>query len=201
MDMPMIEVIDFDGWLKTYKPEDPEYYAIYDPETFKVTGVYPKGPAEEKKYKIKIETVVAEEIVNGVLSLSLLSVDVENEDLVISEKELYINTETNFYKLKSRAADLISVSLSVKYVKNEKNIYFTASDNLLKQKEKFKDYNLPCLFYITDQNDPNMLFETIEINLTELFASKELVFPLDVGKEKFSVFTKRIFNNYYFSIK
>jgi hypothetical protein len=197
----MIETLDFDGWLKTYKPEDTVYYAIYDPETFRVTGVYPRGPAEEKKHKIKIETVVAEEIVNGKLNLSLLSVDVENEDLIISEKEFYISTETNFYKIKSNSRDLVSVSLSVKYVSEEKKIYFTASNNLLRQKDKYSEYTAPCLFYITDQNDPNILYETIELSLSELFLKRELEFSLDIGKEKFSVYTKRIFNNYYFVIK
>lgn len=197
----MINTLDFDGWLKTYKPEDPIYYAIYNPDTFKVIGVYPKGPAEEKKYKIKIETVIAEEIINGKLSLSLLSVDVENEELIISEKELYTTFNTVFYKLSNLTTDLITVSLSVKYLKKEKQLYFTASNNLLKQADKFKDYVIPILFYITNHNDPNLLYDTVELYLPELFLKKEIVVPLDVGKDKFSIFTKKIFNSYYFTIK
>lgn len=197
----MIETLDFDGWLKTYKPEEPVYYAIYNPETCKVTGVYPKGPSAGKKHKIKIETVIAEEIINGKINLSLLTVDIENEELVISEKEVYTSAYSNFYKLQSTARDLISVSLSVKYIKQEKKLYFTASDNLIKQKDKFESYKLPCLFYITNQNDPNVLYDTIELNLTELFSKKEIAFHLDMEQKKFSIFTKKIFNNYYFVIQ
>jgi hypothetical protein len=197
----MIETLDFDGWFKTYKPEETVYYAIYDPETFKVVGVYPKGPAESKEYKIKIETVIAEEIINGSLNLSFLTVDIETENLIISENQISVKTDSNFYKLESNMVDLISISLSIKYIKEEKKLYFNASENLLKQKDKFKDHILPCLFYITDYNDPNILYETVKLNLDELFSKQEVKFTLDIGKEKFSIFTKKIFNSYYFVIK
>lgn len=198
MDINNIESLDFENWLKNYSPPTIRYFAIYDPETFRVVGIYPTGPAEEKQYKIPIETVVAEEIMNGKVSLSLLSVDVETEELIISEKEFYITSDTNFYKIRSDSKDLISVSLTLQYIKEEKKLCFIASDNLLRQQEKFKDYTSPCLFYITNYNDPNILYDTINLTLKDLFLKKQLEFYLEIEKEKFSVFTKKILNSYYF---
>lgn len=198
MDIDNSQSLDFDNWLKNYTSVEVKYFAIYDPENFKVVGIYPKGPAEDKQYKIPVETVVAEEIINGKVALSLLSVDVETEELIISEKEFYITTDTNFYKITSESRDLVSVSLTLKHVIKDKKLYFIASDNLIKQKEKFKDYKSACLFYITNYNDPNVLYDTIVIDLEELFSKKQLEFILDTEKVKFSVFTKKIFNSYYF---
>jgi hypothetical protein len=190
--------LDFDNWLKNYTSIEVKYFAIYDPENFKVVGIYPKGPAEDKQHKIPIETVIAEEIINGKVALSLLSVDVESEELIISEKEFYITTDTNFYKITSESRDLVSVSLTLKHVIKDKKLYFTASDNLIKQKDKFKNYKSACLFYITNYYDPNVLYDTIVIDIEELFSKKQLEFILDTEKIKFSVFTRKIFNSYYF---
>jgi hypothetical protein len=198
MDTDLSDSLDFETWLKQCIPLEVQYFAIYDPESFRVTGIYPKGPAEEKKYKIPIESIIAEEIINGKVSLSILSVDVETEELIISEKEFYITTDTNFYKIQSNSRDLVSVSLTVKYIKEEKKLYFIASDNLLRQQEKFKDYTSPCLFYITNYNDPNILYDTISLTMNDLFLKKQLEFMLDIEKGKFSVFTKKILNSYYF---
>lgn len=198
MDIDNSQSLDFDNWLKNYTSVEVKYFAIYDPENFKVVGIYPKGPAEDKQYKIPVETVIAEEIINGKVALSLLSVDVETEELIISEKEFYITTDTNFYKITSEYRDLVSVSLTLKHVIKDKKLYFIASDNLIKQKEKFKDYKSACLFYITNYNDPNILYDTIVIDLEELFSKKQLEFIIDTEKVKFSVFTKKIFNSYYF---
>lgn len=193
------ESIDFDNWLKNLTPIEVKYFAIYDPENFKVVGIYPKGPAEDKEYKIPVETVVAEEIINGKVALSLLSVDIEAEELIISEKEFYITTDTNFYKITSESRNLVSVSLTLKHHVKDKKLCFIASDNLIKQKEKFKDYKSSCLFYITDYNDPNILYDTIVVDIEELFSKKQLEFMLDIEKDKFSVFTRKIFNSYYFA--
>lgn len=198
MDISENESSEFENWLKDYTHAEVKYFAIYEPENFKVIGIYPKGPADEKQYKIPIETVVAEEIINGKVALSILSVDVETEELIISEKEFYITADTNFYKIKSESRDLISVSLTLKYIKENKKLYFIASDNLIRQQEKFKNYKSECLFYVTNYNDPNILYETITLDLENLFSKKQLEFTLDIEKEKFSVFTKKIFNSYYF---
>jgi hypothetical protein len=200
MNQEVSNTMDFDSWLAEYVPKEIEYYAVYDPDTFLITGIYPSGPAQEKPYKIKIENILAEEIINGSVNLSRLSIDLENQELVIKENYIFSNQNYNFYRIDSKIENLVNVSLTIKYVNSERSIYFIPSDNLIKTKEKFVEYKKPCLFYITSENDPNILYDTIHLELDNLFSSKKLIFPLDTCGKKFSVYTKKIFKNYYLTI-
>jgi hypothetical protein len=192
---------DFDSWIENYKPEEISYYAIYDPSSFKVIGIYPKGPAEDKANKIKIETIIAEEIISGKIGLSSLTVNVEDEELIVSEQNYFTKSDTIFYRLKSSSEDLVKANLTVIYYRSDNKIVFSISSNLRKQKEKYIDSKENFLFYLTDSNDPNKLFHTVEIPVEKLFELDQLEFNVEIEKEKFSVFTKKVFNNYYFSIR
>ena len=77
----MEEVIDFDTWIKNYIPQEIEFYAIYDPESYQVIGIYPEVAAAEKTYKIKIDKDLAEDIQNGIVKMNSCFVDVEAQEL------------------------------------------------------------------------------------------------------------------------
>jgi hypothetical protein len=192
---------DFDSWIENYKPEEISYYAIYDTSSFQVIGIYPKGPAEDKPNKIKIETFIAEEIISGKIGLSLLSVNVDDQELIISEQNYFTKTDTTFCKLGSSSEDLVRANLTVIYYRSDHKMIFNISSNIRKQKEKYINIKENFLFYLTDFYNPNKLFHTIEIPVEKLFERDQLEFNVEIEKETFSVYTKKIFNNYYFAIK
>jgi hypothetical protein len=48
----MEEIIDFDSWLQQYTAPQVEYWAIFEPTTGEVTGIYPDPAANDKQNKI-----------------------------------------------------------------------------------------------------------------------------------------------------
>jgi len=50
----MEEVIDFDSWLQNYTPPEVEFWAIYDPETSAVIGIYPSFAANDKQKPVQL---------------------------------------------------------------------------------------------------------------------------------------------------
>jgi len=194
----MDEQINFDTWIQSLVPHDPEYYAIYDPETNIVIGIYPAGSAKDKPYKIKIDSIIAEEINLGKINLSSCVVDPFTTELNILNNSKYQN-ERYFHQIKSNVANLYLPTLNLKYLKDEKKLYFIASDSLREVKEKFS-YITQFYFYITVKNDPDLLYQIIKLNHEEIF-SKEFSLDLDIDIQKYSIFTKKIFKNYYLSIR
>ena len=51
-------------------------------------------------------------------------------------------------------------------------------------------------FYITDYNDPNILYQTIQIPILELEGKNVTVDQLTTVPKEFSVYTRRLFKNY-----
>jgi hypothetical protein len=82
----MEEVIDFDTLIKNYVPQEIKFYAIYDPESYQVVGIYPEVAAIEKTHKIKIDKELAEDIQNGIIKMNSCFVDVEAQELQIIEQ-------------------------------------------------------------------------------------------------------------------
>jgi hypothetical protein len=194
----MIEQLNFDSWLQSFVPEDPEYYAIYDPETYAVTGIYPEGSAKEKSYKIKIDPMLAEEINSGKISLNSCVANPLDNEITISNSSKYKN-EKYFHQIKSNVSTLNLPTLTLRYLKNQKELCFVPSESLKEHKEIFsyiKEYN----FYITAKNDPDLLYQIINVSHEEIFEQNFSV-KLNIDLEKYSIFTKKIFKNYFFSVR
>lgn len=200
MDQKTNDFLDFDSWLESHVSVKPEYYVVYDENTLAITGIYPKGPAQHKQHKVKVDTILAEEIIKGAISLSRLEIDLEQNELILKTNTVS-NLKNNFIKIDSKIEDLVSVSLTIQYNQKENILSFITSENLISIKDKFKDYHKPFLFYITANNDPNILYDTIEIDKEQMFQPEKFSFPLDVENQKFSVYTIKLFKHYYFSIK
>jgi succinyl-CoA synthetase beta subunit len=79
----MEEIIDFDSWLQQYTAPQVEYWAIFEPTTGEVTGIYPDPAADDKQYKIKIDSDLAEDIHNGIIQMSSCFVDIDSETIEI----------------------------------------------------------------------------------------------------------------------
>jgi len=188
----MEEVIDFDKWYQDHKIEI-EYWAVYDPETGKVKGIYPNQSADNFEHKIKIDQEIGEAIGDGRISLANCYIDFESDTLEIIEIKSLIKIDDVLHRIiDSYWADSKDPDLTVK-VKGD-NLIFSLSDKVKSKKRIHYNGDTIMDFYITEYNDPNILFEKFSIQLNQLI-EEEKSFQIKLPK-KFSVYTRRIFKKY-----
>lgn len=190
----MEKVIDFDEWYLSNKTFEVEYWAVYDPDTGKVQGVYPNSSADAFKYKIKIDKDIGEAIGDGRISLFNCYIDFESDSLEIVEVQSLIKIDDILHRIiDSRWSDVQNPELTIK-VKN--NIVNFSLSEVVKSKKRIH-YSGDTLmnFYITAYNDPNVLYEKITIQLDKLITD-DIIFTINNLPIKFSIYTRRIFKKY-----
>lgn len=188
----MEEVIDFDKWYQSHKIEI-EYWAVYDPETGKVKGIYPNQSADNFEHKIKIDQETGEAIGDGRVSLANCYIDFESDTLEIIEIKSLIKIDDVLHRIvDSYWTDSKDPDLTVT-VKGD-NLIFSLSDKVKSKKRIHYNGDTIMDFYITEYNDPNILFEKFSIQLNQLI-EEEKSFQIKLP-QKFSVYTRRIFKKY-----
>lgn len=193
----MEQVIDFDTWIKNYVPPQVKYYAVYDPDTGEVKGVYPDNAAGEITHKIEIDNDLAEDIQNGIVRMNTCFVDLDSEKIEIVEKHSLRKIDDILHRIiDKKYAKCTAPDISVIYNSDIQKITIEMSDALRDKKLKF-DGETVVQFLITDYNDPHYIYETISFKLEDLKNQPQSV-PLNIAAKKFSVFTNRLFKNYVF---
>jgi hypothetical protein len=201
--------IDFDEWLSNYKPVDPEYVAVFDSQTGSVISVGPAHAFETEKNKISIDRELAESIINAEIKISSCVVDINLNKLEIAEiKNVYkiddvlhriISTE--YFDIKDPDVYLTH-NLENKTLKIELSKEFGGTK---KPKIPYKSRNIlwdgdtEMNFFITDYNDPNVLFEIFSVKINELIGNPKIVKYFNYTN--FSVYTRRLFKNYVIEYK
>ncbi len=188
----MEEVMDFDQWYLNHKIEI-VYWAVYDPETGKVTGIYPNESADEYQYKIQIDSEIGDAIGEGKISLSNCYIDFESDSLEITEIKSLLKIDDVLHRIPDvRWEDIPNPELIIKLVGKE--LTFSLSDQVKGKKRIHYSGDTVMNFYVAEYNDPNLLFKKINIQISEL-ANKDVIFNIDLP-EKFSIYTRRIFKKY-----
>lgn len=188
----MEKVIDFDKWYQDHKIEI-EYWAVYDPETGKVKGIYPNQSADNFEHKIKIDQETGEAIGDGRISLANCYIDFESDTLEIIEIKSLIKIDDVLHRIiDSYWTDSKDSDLTVT-VKGD-NLILSLSDKVKSKKRIHYNGDTIMDFYITEYNDPNILFEKFSIQLNQLI-EEEKSFQIKLP-QKFSVYTRRIFKKY-----
>jgi hypothetical protein len=196
----MEEVIDFDTWIKNYVPQEIVFYAIYDPETYQVVGIYPEVAAADKKYKIKIDNDLAEEIQNGIIKMNFCFVDVDAQELQIVEQNGIRKIDDIIHRIVEKKFSTIQKpDVIVSYDCETNIIKFEMSKTLRNRKIKWPEGTV-MQFLITSYNDPHIVFQTLTIDLEDLHQQDQQVSYIGNDK-RFSVYTRRLFKNYIFEIK
>jgi len=193
----MEEIIDFDSWLQQYITPQIEYWAIFEPTTGEVTGIYPDPAANDKQYKIKIDRDLAEDIHNGIVQMNSCFVDMDSETVEIVTRQSLTKID-----------DVLHRVIDKKYVPDQKNdiiIQYNELENkiifvlhsLSKSRKIQWAGSTEMQFFITAYNDPHNLYQTIVFQLTDLEqSSKEFIYT--DSHKPFSIFTRRILKNYVF---
>jgi hypothetical protein len=191
----MEEIIDFDSWLQQYTVPQVEYWAIFEPTTGEVTGIYPDLAAHDKQYKIKIGRDLAEDIHNGIIQMSFCFVDIDSETVEIVTKHSLIKIDDVLHRVIDRKyAPSQKNDIIIQYNELENKIIFVLP---IKTRKIQWDGSTEMQFFITAYNDPHNLYQTITFQLKDLEqSSKEFIYT--GSHNRFSIFTRRILKNYVF---
>lgn len=196
----MENMIDIEAWIKTVVVKDIEYYAVYN-EDGSVNTIFPSPDESSVPVPhIKIDSQIGKDISEGTRDIRNYRVDLKKRTLEEFTDLNEINGLSKIDDVLHRIIDkkwsnINNPDVSVKYVKNE-NILSFHINPLLKTQEWQGIQDM--VFLITEYNDPNALIKMINFNVNELVAYPQ-IFTIELP-EKFSIYTRRLFNNYTIEI-
>jgi hypothetical protein len=193
----MEEITDFDKWLQTIVVEPIEYYAIYNPQTAEVIGVYPKNSAKEIKHKVLIDLDLAESIFEGKISLKSCFVDeVDNELQVVQTQSVRKIDDILHRVVSNEFATFDEADLCITFNSELNTITLSLIEKLKRKKIRW-DNSTVLKFLITEYNDPHKIIQIITTTLDDLYITDQ-AFEYTGTDKNFSVFTSRVFKNYIF---
>jgi len=194
------ELMDFDEWISLPANQTIEYYVTFK-EDGSLLGVYPSHAIGDVQNKIKIDEDIAIAISNGVENLFSYKVDIPTRTLLkinrFSMHNLIKIDDVLHRIIDKKWSNINDPDIIVNYSRDDNLLNFSMSSQY--SKNIIWDGDTAMIFLITEYNDPNALIEMISIrvgDITENTKSFQLTLP-----NKFSVYTRRIFDKYVFEIK
>lgn len=191
----MEETVDFDEWIKTFVPAEPEYYAIYDVETGAVIGIYPEHSSIDFKNRLKIDRELAESVFSGKLNMSNCFVDFNADTLEIIQVHSLRKIDDILHRIIDKTySDATASDVVVRHFVKDKKIRFELTDFFTKRKIRWSG-DTELRFLVCSYNDPHKIYQLINFTLDEL-NSGEKEYKIETDDEKFSVFTTRVLKTY-----
>jgi len=194
------ELMDFDEWISLPANQTIEYYVTFK-EDGSLLGVYPSHAIGDVQNKIKIDEDIAIAISTGVENLFSYKVDIPTRTLLkinrFSMHNLIKIDDVLHRIIDKKWSNINDPDIIVNYSSDNNLLDFSMSSRY--SKNIVWDGDTAMIFLITEYNDPNALIEMISIrvgDITENTKSFQLTLP-----NKFSVYTRRIFDKYVFEIK
>lgn len=196
--------IDFDEWIKSFSISEIKFFAVFDPTTFAVTGVYPQHALPDTKNCTEIDRETADLINEGKLQLTSCFVDASSGKFEISEmtnlskiddvlhrvidKQWATDDDFDVYILHDTSKKSLTFELSSKYRGTRKSV----SD--VKRTVRWASGTVMS-FLVTDYNDPNIVRTSIKFPIDELINNQKTIECVDLDR-KFSIYTRRLFPSY-----
>jgi len=191
-----LDLAPFDEWIKTLEVPEETYFFEFDLDG-NVIALHPGPAVDHIKNKIQVDLDVALGIYDLGETLRHYKVDVIS-GRVIKVNLASITGLTKIDDVLHRVIDkkwskISKPDVAIEY--NREEALLTVKINpLLKTIEWQGDQDM--VFLITAYNDPNVLQEMISFNVNELVKYPQR-FTLELP-EKFSIYTRRIFDKYTF---
>lgn len=199
--------IDFDEWIKNYKPVKPKFFVSFKPEDGSIVGLYPENALTDIKHTVEIDDETATLIYDGKLQISSCYIDLDSGNFQIAEIKVLNKIDDVLHRIidKKWATIVDEEDVYLQYNTKDKTIRFELSEKYqgtrkssTKNKRKIHwDGSTVMSFLITDYNDPNVIYDVIKIKIDQLVENTFTVNLKDIP-EKFSIYTKRIFPRYLF---
>lgn len=194
--MEKLTAISFEEYIKTAAAPEETYWFEFD-QTGNVLALHPGHVVDEIKNKIQIDETIVNEVYELGTSLRNYKVDIASGSVIKLSFES-ISGLTKIDDVLHRVIDkkwsnVTKPDISIEYSKDKKLLTFKINP-LLKTLEWQGDQDM--VFLITEYNDPNLLREMISFNVNELVSYPQRI-QIDLP-EKFSIYTRRLFDKYTF---
>lgn len=190
------ELMDFDEWIKIQESTPTEYCAVFDDDGFVVSVIPYKGNIDFTG-KTKIDEDEAQLILSGKESLFSYRVDVPTKKFYKLSKFATHNLtkidDVLHRIIEKQWSNIQDPDVSVKYIEKENELIFSIDP---KHTKFIWSGETEMIFLLTGYNDPNILMQMISVRIGDLIENPKH-FKIS-PTEKFSVYTRRIFDNYVF---
>lgn len=203
----MEKIMDFDEWLANYKHVEPEYVAVFNPQTGEVKSVGPLHAFENEKNKIPIDREIAESIIEGKIKINSCVIDINSNTLEIAEVKSIFKIDDVLHRIidkKWTSIERFDIYLTFNSKNNTLKIElseeFGGTKKLPKKFQPVKtrkiiwDGDTEMNFLVTEYNDPNLIFEMFSVKINELVSRPKVI--QNIKYNTFSVYTRRLFKNY-----
>lgn len=200
-------LMDFDEWLKNYKHKEPEYVAVFDPQTGIVKSVGPDHAFQKEQYKVAVDRELAESIIEGTIHIGSCFVDIHANVLEVAQVKRPFNLDDVLHRIvDSRFTDIENPDVYLIYNSKNNTLKIKLSEELggthklkdpqhsFKPRKIIWDGDVELNFLITKYNDPNLFHKLISVKINELVGKSKVVKDINYGE--FSVYTRRLFKNY-----
>lgn len=172
-----------------------EFFAIYNPTTLDVIGVYPSHAASDITHKISISQQLADMIFDGTIPLQHCFIDITSDVPVVAQHQSISKIDNILHRVPDRAyIQIDNPDLTILFDNTINQFTISISDRV-KNLRWSTDINLR--FLISAYNDPHILYQVINIELASLVSAPYTVTYTGPSK-LFSVFTSRVFKTYIF---
>ena len=205
----MEKILDFDQWYLNWKPTEVEYVAVFDSQTGAVLSVGPSHAFVDEKYKVPIDKETAESIISAEIKIDSCVIDINSNKLEVAEIKSVFKLDNVLHRIISiEYTDQKNSDIYLTYNSKNKSLKIELSTEFggtkvpvvpVKERRIVWDGDTEMNFFITDYNDPNVLFEIISIRIKDL-VGKAKTFK-NIEYKKFSVYTRRLFKNYVITYK
>ena len=200
----MEKILDFDQWYLNWKPPVIEYVAVFDSQTGAVLSVGPSHAFVNEKYKVPIDQETAESIISAEIKIDSCVIDINSNKLEVAEIKSVFKLDNVLHRIISiEYTDQKNSDIYLTYNSKNKSLKIELSTEFggtkipvvpVKKRRIVWDGDTEMNFFITDYNDPNVLFEIISVRIKDL-VGKAKIFK-NIEYKKFSVYTRRLFKNY-----
>jgi hypothetical protein len=200
----MEKMIDFDQWYLNWTPPVIEYVAVFDSQTGAVLSVGPSHAFVDEKYKVPIDKETAESIISAEIKIDSCVIDINSNKLEIAEIRSVFKLDNVLHRIISMEyTDQENSDVYLTYNSKNKSLKIELSTEFggtkvpvvpVKERRIVWDGDTEMNFFITDYNDPNVLFEIVSVRIKDL-VGKSKIFK-NIEYKKFSVYTRRLFKNY-----
>lgn len=186
------------------------YEAAYDPHTGKVLAVGPRGALVDYDYVISVDSIVAEEVLEGSTPLHHCFVDFETEQLdFVVAKPVENKIDDVLHRIVEwKWVDTQEPSVIVTYNKQSETLTFGLSTayggqyavSSPKRKSLRWHGDSVMNFFATKYNDPHVCYAAWSFDIDALRV-QNIVYKQILLPDRFSVFTRRLFDNYVLVIE
>ena len=200
----MEKIEDFDNWFSHYTLPPVKFVAVFNPDTGSVISVGPSHAFKDQKHKISVDKELAESIINAEIRIDNCVVDMNSNTLEVAEiKSVYKIDDVLHRVISKKDSQIKKPDIYIKYdsklavLKIEMSSEFGGTRKAragIKRRNIVWDGDTEMQFFVTEYNDPNLLFEIVTVTINDLIGNYKLV--TDFSYPKFSVYTRRLFKNY-----